>query len=159
MGNKPVMRFWLLRLAACAVLMSAPVAAAKEYALRAVSSKFYVVDGDSVNYGKLKFRLCGIQAPERSHPLYRQTTLMLKNLFGRKRISAHVRDIDKYKRKVVVMFAAGEKVSVNEKMVRLGGARHYRRFSKNCAPYVYPAQFAAAEKRAKKRRLGIWARK
>ncbi|MBE8158744.1 MAG: thermonuclease family protein, partial [Betaproteobacteria bacterium] len=106
--------------------------------------------------GRLKFRMCGIQAPERFRPFYDDAGRMLKQLFGRKTIAVYVVDIDKYKRKVAVMFAAGEAVSINEKMVRYGGAKHYKRFSQNCAAYVSPARFVAAEKSAKKQKRGIW---
>ncbi|MGI9306438.1 MAG: thermonuclease family protein [Gammaproteobacteria bacterium] len=138
--------------------MLAGNAAEKVYTLNASSSKFRVVDGDSVNYGRNKFRLCGIQAPEYNHPLYERTTKMLARLLGRGKISARVMDIDKYKRKVVIMHARGNAVSANEKMVELGSAKHYKRFSQNCAPHLTPAKLAAAEKRAKKARRGIWAK-
>ena len=83
---------------------------------------------------------------------------MLKQLLGRGKITAHVVDIDKYKRKVAVMYAGGGSVSVNETMVRLGGAWHFRRFSPTCAAHVSPAKFNAAENYAKKKKLGIWRR-
>ena len=70
-------------------------AAAKDvYTLNAASSKFYVVDGDTVHYGRLKIRLCGIQAPEKYAPRpYKMTTKMLRQIIGRKKIhGAHYDD-------------------------------------------------------------------
>ena len=153
-----------LRCAVCAAaaIFFASGAAAKTYTLKASSSKFFVVDGDTAHYGQLKFRLCGIQAPEKYDPPgYALATKMLKRLLGEGRrgavVRAHVVDTDKYSRKVAVMFAGGDSVvSVNEKMVRQGGAKHYRKFSHNCEPLVLRTRFDAAEKHARKRRLGIW---
>ena len=136
-------------------------AAAKDvYTLNAASSKFYVVDGDTVHYGRLKIRLCGIQAPEKYAPRpYKMTTKMLRQIIGRKKIHAHIMTTDKYKRKVAVLFIAGDKIiSVNERMVRRGGAKHYRRFSQSCEPLIPRARLDAAEARAKKSRKGIWRR-
>ena len=136
--------------------------------LNPAAKKFHVVDGDSVRYGRVHFRLCGIQAPERGHRLYGWTTAMLRNLLGRReKISAHITDIDKYGRKVAVMFVgdvnAEEKSSaanksVNEKMVEAGAAYHFRRYSANCLPLTSPRRFAAAQSKAKKSARGLWRR-
>ena len=136
--------------------------------LNPAAKKFHVVDGDSVRYGRVHFRLCGIQAPERGHRLYGWTTAMLRNLLGqREKISAHITDIDKYGRKVAVMFvgdvnAEGKssktKASVNEKMVEAGAAYHFRRYSANCLPLTSPRRFAAAQSKAKQSARGLWRR-
>ena len=136
--------------------------------LNPAAKKFHVVDGDSVRYGRVHFRLCGIQAPERGHRLYGWTTAMLRSLLGqREKISAHITDIDKYGRKVAVMFvgdvnAEGKssetKTSVNEKMVEAGAAYHFRRYSANCLPLTSPRRFAAAQSKAKKSARGLWRR-
>ena len=136
--------------------------------LNPAAKKFHVVDGDSVRYGRVHFRLCGIQAPERGHRLYKWTTTMLRNLLGRReKISAHITDIDKYGRKVAVMFvgdvnaeekSSETKTSVNEKMVEAGAAYHFRRYSANCLPLTSPRRFAAAQSKAKKSARGLWRR-
>ena len=136
--------------------------------LNPAAKKFHVVDGDSVRYGRVHFRLCGIQAPERGHRLYKWTTAMLRNLLGRReKISAHITDIDKYGRKVAVMFVGDVnaeeksseiKTSVNEKMVEAGAAYHFRRYSANCLPLTSPRRFAAAQSKAKKSARGLWRR-
>ena len=136
--------------------------------LNPAAKKFHVVDGDSVRYGRVHFRLCGIQAPERGHRLYGWTTAMLRNLLGqREKISAHITDIDKYGRKVAVMFvgdvnaekkSSAANKSVNEKMVEAGAAYHFRRYSANCLPLTSPRRFAAAQSKAKKSARGLWRR-
>ena len=136
--------------------------------LNPAAKKFHVVDGDSVRYGRVHFRLCGIQAPERGHRLYGWTTMMLRNLLGRReKISAHITDIDKYGRKVAVMFvgdvnaeekSSETKTSVNEKMVEAGAAYHFRRYSANCLPLTSPRRFAAAQAKAKQSARGLWRR-
>ena len=136
--------------------------------LNPAAKKFHVVDGDSVRYGRVHFRLCGIQAPERGHRLYGWTTAMLRSLLGqREKISAHITDIDKYGRKVAVMFVGDVnaeeksseiKTSVNEKMVEAGAAYHFRRYSANCLPLTSPRRFAAAQSKAKKSARGLWRR-
>ena len=136
--------------------------------LNPAAKKFHVVDGDSVRYGRVHFRLCGIQAPERGHRLYKWTTAMLRNLLGRReKISAHITDIDKYGRKVAVMFvgdvnaeekSSETKTSVNEKMVEAGAAYHFRRYSANCLPLTSPRRFAAAQSKAQKSARGLWRR-
>ena len=136
--------------------------------LNPAAKKFHVVDGDSVRYGRVHFRLCGIQAPERGHRLYKWTTAMLRSLLGRReKISAHITDIDKYGRKVAVMFvgdvnaeekSSAAKKSVNEKMVEAGAAYHFRRYSANCLPLTSPRRFAAAQSKAKKSARGLWRR-
>ena len=154
--------------------MTAGVAAAETLeraeiiVLNPAAKKFHVVDGDSVRYGRVHFRLCGIQAPERGHRLYKWTTAMLRNLLGRReKISAHITDIDKYGRKVAVMFvgdvnaeekSSETKTSVNEKMVEAGAAYHFRRYSANCLPLTSPRRFAAAQSKAKKSARGLWRR-
>ena len=119
--------------------------------------KLYIVDGDSINYGELRFRLCGINAPEREHFLYNWTTNNLRELLKqRKNIVAHVVDIDKYDRKVVVLFIQGEKESLNEKMVKRGAAWHFRRYSAGCEPLIKIRDLNKAEKQARRQEIGVW---
>ena len=146
----------LLRAAFLSAIVWSTPTLAEALTLNASSSGFYVVDGDSVNYGKLRFRLCGIQAPERDKPGYDESTAMLKSFLGTKLITAHVVDIDKYSRAVVVLYETGGTQSANERMVFKGGAKHYKRFSKNCTKFIPRKTFFAAEKEAKKKKLGIW---
>jgi len=45
-----------------------------------------VVDGDTLFVGRLKYRLCGIDAPERDEPGYREATNFLRKLVKGKTI-------------------------------------------------------------------------
>ena len=45
-----------------------------------------VVDGDTLIVGRLKYRLCGIDAPERNEPGYREATTYLRKLVADKTI-------------------------------------------------------------------------
>ena len=146
----------LLRAAICSAMVWSAPTLAEALTLNASSPGFHVVDGDSVNYGKLRFRLCGIQAPERNKPGYDESTAMLKSFLGTELITAHVVDIDKYSRAVVVLYETGETQSANERMVFKGGAKHYKRFSKNCTKFIPRKTFFAAEKEAREKKLGIW---
>ena len=139
-----------------AVIFLSSSAMAKSLKLR--PAKVEVVDGDSINYGKRKFRLCGINAPERNKYWYRRSGELLKRLLKARKIDVHIVDVDKYGRSVVVIFTFNKNISINEKMVEAGGAIHYKRYSKNCAPWVSVSKFSKAEKRAKQKRLGIWRR-
>ena len=149
----------LLRAATMMLTCWSAPAMSEAITLNAASSVFYVVDGDSVDYGKLRFRLCGIQAPERNAPMYEESTDMLKSYLGTGLIAAHVVTIDKYSRAVAVLYNVGEKgnkQSVNEKMVATGGAKHYKRYSKSCTEFIPRKTFFTIEKEAKKKNLGIW---
>ena len=139
------------------VAESAAAAVPKPLIFYTSSGKFAVVDGDSVRYGKHHFRLCGINAPEKNHRLYQYTTQMLKGLLGRRnKIRAYVVDIDKYGRSVAVMYVRNAAISVNEKMVQQGGARHFKRYSASCNALIKRQSFFAAELHAKKYKRGIW---
>lgn len=130
----------------------------KPFVMSTNSAKLRVVDGDSINYGRHHFRLCGIQSPERKMFYYHQATNLLRGFIERGRLTAHVVDIDKYGRKVAVFYANNNRESVNEKMVKAGGAKHYKRFSHNCSKFISPRLFDILEKRARRGRLGLWRR-
>ncbi len=70
-------------------------------------------------------------------PRHNWATKNLRELLKqRENIVAHVVDIDKYDRKVVVTFIKGEKESLNEKMVKRGTAWPFRRYSAGCEPLI-----------------------
>ncbi len=59
------------------------------------------VDGDTVKLDGQRYRLFGIQAPERGNAGYRAATDALAALIRRKPLSCSVIDIDRYQRPVV----------------------------------------------------------
>ncbi len=120
----------------------------------AAAGRIKVVDGDSLFIGSREIRLSGIDAPE-----YHQLCLDkdgFKYECGKEARKALARlagpDLkcrtlvrDKYKRDVAVCESNG--INLNRKMVEDGWAVAYKR---------YTDEYDAAEKRAKKKHLGIW---
>ena len=161
MGVREIMRATRTFTAACilaaAFLFSASFAAAQEITLNTAAPEFRIIDGDSIDYGYLHFRLCGIQAPERNVFYYEKATDMLRRLVGKRTIVARLVDIDKYGRQIAVIRRTRTAVkTINEEMVVQGGAKHYKRYSKNCEPYISRRALIKAEKSARRRGLGIW---
>ncbi len=74
----------------------------------------------------------------------------------RENIVAHVVDIDKYDRKVVVTFIKGKKESLNEKMVKRGVAWHFLRYSTGCEQLIKIRDLNKAEKHARRQEIGVW---
>ncbi len=69
---------------------------------------------------------------------------------------AHVVDIDKYDRKVVVTFIKGKKESLNEKMVKHGVAWYFRRYFAVCEPLIKIRDLNKAEKHAHRQEIRVW---
>ncbi len=114
-----------------------------------------VVDGDSINLGKERHRLQGIDAPERNQhcrkfdgskwPCGSAATKALIEKIGGNPVSCHTRGRDRYGRFLSVCHVGG--VNLNRWMVLNGWAVAYRRYS---------ARFVPEETKAKHRRLGLW---
>ena len=117
---------------------------------------FRIVDGDSINLGRTRFRLYGIDAPE-----LKQTCLdsnkkewpcgiiaknYLESLIKGKHVYYRVYDIDYYQRQVAEFFDENGE-SINGKMVAEGMSVAYRKFSK---------KFKMIEEEAKRSKKGIW---
>lgn len=118
-------------------------------------AEVYVIDGDSLKIDEASIRLAGIDAPE-----YYQTCkdknnkpydcgISAKNALAEMVGGRLVRCVkiskDIYNRELCECFADG--VSLNLKMIETGWAVAYRSDNK---------AYAAAEKEAKKKKLGIW---
>jgi len=139
-----------------AAALATATASAQEITINAAAPEFRIIDGDSIDYGYLHFRLCGIQAPERDAPYYKLAGDMLAELSGDGLIAARIVDIDKYNRQIAVLRRLDDALTINEQMVLQGGAKHYTRFSKNCEPYINRDNFKKAQRKAKNGGLGIW---
>ena len=112
----------------------------------------YVADGDSfeirTNQGrKTDIRLFGIDAPEGGQPHGRQARNALRRLILRREVVVAVVETDRYGRLVGNLYCDG--VWINEAMVSQGWAWHYRHYSEEAA-------IAAAEREARRRKLGLW---
>ena len=116
-----------------------------------------VIDGDSLNFGKTRIRLQGIDSPERKQlctdknaKLYWcgiETTKAIEALIGNGLVRCEGAERDRYKRILATCYnEAGE--NLNKWMVRNGWALAYRKYSKR---YIKEENLAQEEK------LGIWA--
>lgn len=122
--------------------------------VRPVEAQIKVVDGDSIFIGKKEIRLSGIDAPE-----YFQTCKDAENKTydcGKKAREALVKLVgadlhckkvvrDKYKRDVSECVSQG--ININKKMVEIGWAVAYNR---------YTHEYDKAEIEAKRNQRGIW---
>ena len=120
----------------------------------ALSGLARVVDGDTLDVGRARVRLHGIDAPEsaqrcRASGRYwrcgRKAARALASRIGGRTVACEERDRDAYGRVVAVCAVAG--LDLNEWMVSQGWAFAYRRYSRD---------YVAAESRARAARRGIW---
>lgn len=114
-----------------------------------------VVDGDSLEIGRRRIRLLGIDSPEyrqycydKHHRRYScgiKARQHMEKLVAAGSVECREKGTDRYKRSLCVCYS-GEK-DLNEEMVRSGWAVVYRDEG---------AAYADAQKEAKKHRRGIW---
>lgn len=113
-----------------------------------------VVDGDTLNIGKARIRLYGIDAPERaqrctkqgrSYLCGREATLALRRMVGNARPICTERDRDSYGRSVAICTVAGR--DLGQAMVVAGWAVAYSRYARD---------YEGAEARARAARAGMW---
>jgi micrococcal nuclease len=120
-----------------------------------------ITDGDTVQAvtpegTKLKVRLYGIDAPETpkgkipGEPFGNDARSYLATLVGQQTIRVEIRDIDRYRRMVAILWL-GER-NVNQEMISAGMAEAYGEYLKQ--PYRTP--FLQAEQEAKAQGKGIW---
>ena len=117
-------------------------------------NRVQVIDGDTIYIGKLKYRLFGIDAPEKKQICEKDNIKIqcgilaqdvLKKKIGDKIPECIVKDKDRYQRLVAECFIGKE--SLSRFMVREGYAVAYTQYSKD---------FIDDEKYAKENKLGIW---
>lgn len=117
-------------------------------------AKVRVIDGDSLFVDNLEIRMSGIDAPEynqlcknaynEDYACGSEAFHALQKLAGQDTKCNKV-VIDKYKRQVSVCYSQG--INLNKKMVEIGWAVAYKR---------YTDEYSDAEKLAKRQKLGIW---
>ena len=96
-----------------------------------------VVDGDTLHVGRLKYRLCGIDAPERGERGYREAADHLRRLIRNKSITCRPvgegtpcdgrSERKSHDRIVAQCFVGGEDIAAE--MVRSGHAKDWPKFS------------------------------
>lgn len=114
-----------------------------------------VIDGDTLDIltpekEKIRIRLSGIDAPEKSQPFGKKAKKFLSHLAFDCTASVKVVDTDIFKRKVGLVHACGS--NVNEEMIRNGYAWVYR----NYVDPKHKSRWIELEQQAKKARKGLW---
>lgn len=149
----------LLMLTALAILCAADTQAKTLRTVTATITR--ITDGDTVQAitpegTKLKVRLYGIDAPETpkgkipGEPFGNDSRNYLTSLVGEKSVRVEIRDIDRYRRMVAILWLAER--NVNQEMIAAGMAEAYLEYLKQ--PYRNP--FIQAEQEAKAQAKGIW---
>ena len=120
----------------------------------ALSGRARAIDGDTLELGRARIRLHGIDAPEsaqrcraqaRFWACGREATRALARLIRGKQVACEERDRDRYGRIVAVCTAAGQ--DLNGWMVAGGWALAYRQYSR---------AYVATERRARSAKRGVW---
>ena len=144
------------------VLVIICTAAAHAAPIRTVTAMITrITDGDTVQAitpegTKLKVRLYGIDAPETSKgkipggPFGNASRDFLATLVSQKSVRVEIRDIDRYRRMVAILWLAER--NVNQEMISDGMAEAYGEYLKQ----PYRAPFLQAEQEAKAQGKGIW---
>jgi len=147
-----------------AILFILGAAASQAAPLRTVTATITrITDGDTVQAvtpegTKLKVRLYGIDAPETAkgkipgEPFGNASRKHLAALVNQQTVTLEIRDIDRYRRMVAILWLAER--NVNMEMISAGMAEAYREYLK--PPYRNP--FIHAEQTAKSQGKGIWSR-
>lgn len=112
-----------------------------------------VVDGDSLEIGKKRIRLMGIDAPEydqfcknekgRLYPCGRQSAQYLQDLIGHKKIRCLLHKKDKYDRELCTCYADSQ--DINAEMIKSGQAIVY-----------LESNYRSEQAKAQKEKKGIW---
>lgn len=116
-----------------------------------------VVDGDTVRVivrkgGKqLKIRLHGIDAPELDQDYGPESKDALARLVEGRVVMVDIVGVDRYRRQVGILHAGSPRNSANKAMVELGLAYNWTTYGRVWGGHN-------AEKRARSKRIGLWAR-
>jgi endonuclease YncB( thermonuclease family) len=131
---------------------------AAEPGARVIAKVTKVNDGDSIEVktesGPARVRLSNIDTPEYDQPYGSQSSAALKALLpAGSTVELEVVTQDAFKRLVAVVWllADGQRVNVNETLLRQGHAWALRR-------YMRDPRFCDLEAEARDRKLGLWAR-
>lgn len=117
------------------------------------SEQILVVDGDSLEIGKKRIRLMGIDAPEYDqsckdekgalYPCGKQSAQYLQNLINHKKIKCKIHKKDKYDRELCTCYADDK--NLNAQMIKDGQAIVY-----------LESDYHSEQETAQKEKKGIW---
>lgn len=114
-----------------------------------------IADGDSftalINGKSQKFRIFGIDAPEKGMPYYKVSKQKLTSLIGGKEVQIDLIETDRYQRSVVHVTLPDQK-DVAAEMLKSGLVWHYHQYSHN-------RKYAEIEANARHKRIGLWQEK
>lgn len=113
-----------------------------------------IMDGDTMEilYKKtpIKIRLAHIDSPEKrgTQPFGNNAKQALSDLCFGKMVTIQAEKYDRYRRLIVIVID-DKGQNVNQQMLKLGMAWHYKKYSKD-------ACYAKLETEARKNRVGLW---
>lgn len=112
-----------------------------------------VIDGDTVEITysifTLRIRLAEIDAPENGQPFKEESTNILRQLLEKGRVTLQVTGLDHKHGRSIGKFFVNDR-DINQDMIRLGAAWHYRQYSKSKV-------LEQLERDAKQNKIGLWA--
>ena len=100
-----------------------------------------------------KIRVAGIDAPEKKQPFGEKAKSSLSALAYNRMAEVDCRKIDRYRRKVCVVFVGGKDVGLEQ--IKAGMAWWYRQYAKEQTPQER-IDYEHAESQAKRHRYGFW---
>ncbi|WP_440928713.1 thermonuclease family protein [Candidatus Pelagibacter sp.] len=118
-------------------------------------SNFKIIDGDTIHFGKIKYRFSGIDAPEKKQTCLFEDKILfcgilatkaLKEKISNSKITCIDEGVDRYNRIIGECFINNNE-SLSSFMVKNGYAFAYRKYS---------IKFIKEEEFAKKNSLGLW---
>ncbi len=119
-----------------------------------------VSDGDTLsvlrNGRAVKIRIAGIDAPEKNQPWGMQSKKALSEAVFKRTVRIETRKKDRYGRTLGRVLLDGHDIGLRQ--IEQGLAWHYRQYSRD-QPGHEARDYAAAEKRARTRRAGLWQQK
>ena len=117
-----------------------------------------VSDGDTLTllgaeHVSHNIRFAGIDTPEKKQPFGGKAKTSLSALAYNRTAEADCRKIDRYRRKVCVVFVGGKDVGLEQ--IKAGMAWWYRQYAKEQTPQER-INYENAETLAKRNRYGLW---
>jgi micrococcal nuclease len=94
-----------------------------------------------------KIRLYGIDCPEKRQPYGTVAKQKLSELIFNKEVEIHYKTTDKYRRTVAMVYLG--KYNINEEMIKLGFAWHFKRYDNNNS-------WDKMEEEARSQGIGLW---
>ena len=120
-----------------------------DYCVKVIS----ISDGDTFrglteNNEEIKFRIFGIDAPERHQAFGKRSTQYLSDLIFGETVGIKIQKTDYFGRLVVWVYTSDDK-DVSVEMLKAGMAWHFKKYDKS-------EEYASLENNARLNRIGLW---